>query len=95
VTVQIGATDGERTEIVHGLKEGDRVIYRGYEDLHENDTVVAAPWGAEGPTELPPAGGDEAVAGAQYTCPMHPEVLQDRPGVCPKCGMKLQPRPGT
>jgi hypothetical protein len=26
-----------------------------------------------------------------YTCPMHPEVRQDRPGKCPKCGMKLVP----
>ena len=26
-----------------------------------------------------------------YTCPMHPEVRQDRPGNCPKCGMKLVP----
>ena len=26
-----------------------------------------------------------------YTCPMHPEVLQDRPGSCPKCGMALEP----
>ena len=25
----------------------------------------------------------------QYTCPMHPEVVQDSPGNCPKCGMKL------
>ena len=25
----------------------------------------------------------------QYTCPMHPEVVQDVPGNCPKCGMKL------
>ena len=25
----------------------------------------------------------------QYTCPMHPEVVQDKPGNCPKCGMKL------
>ena len=25
----------------------------------------------------------------QYTCPMHPEVVQDSPGKCPKCGMKL------
>ena len=24
-----------------------------------------------------------------YTCPMHPEVTQDTPGNCPKCGMKL------
>ena len=25
----------------------------------------------------------------QYTCPHHPEVVQDKPGNCPKCGMKL------
>ncbi|HLD69823.1 MAG TPA: heavy metal translocating P-type ATPase, partial [Candidatus Omnitrophota bacterium] len=26
-----------------------------------------------------------------YTCPMHPEVRQDHPGDCPKCGMRLEP----
>jgi hypothetical protein len=26
---------------------------------------------------------------AHYTCSMHPEVAQDKPGDCPKCGMKL------
>lgn len=26
----------------------------------------------------------------QYTCPMHPEVIADRPGQCPKCGMNLE-----
>ena len=26
-----------------------------------------------------------------YTCPMHPEVRQDDPGTCPKCGMALEP----
>jgi Cu+-exporting ATPase len=29
--------------------------------------------------------------GATYTCPMHPEVRQERPGSCPKCGMALEP----
>lgn len=25
----------------------------------------------------------------KYTCSMHPEVVQDKPGNCPKCGMAL------
>ena len=25
-----------------------------------------------------------------YVCPMHPEVQSDKPGKCPKCGMKLK-----
>jgi Cu+-exporting ATPase len=29
--------------------------------------------------------------GTVYTCPMHPEVRQDRPGACPICGMALEP----
>lgn len=29
--------------------------------------------------------------GTEYTCPMHPEVIQDGPGDCPKCGMALEP----
>ena len=27
--------------------------------------------------------------GTIYTCPMHPEIIQDKPGDCPKCGMTL------
>ncbi|AKJ27138.1 copper-transporting P-type ATPase [Caldimonas brevitalea] len=36
---------------------------------------------------LPAAPGGAVV----YTCPMHPEVRQHRPGNCPKCGMTLEP----
>jgi hypothetical protein len=42
-----------------------------------------------------PRGGDADGGAAKpeeaqvYTCPMHPEVLSPKPGVCPKCGMKL------
>ena len=27
-----------------------------------------------------------------YTCTMHPEVVSDKPGNCPKCGMALVPK---
>ncbi len=30
-----------------------------------------------------------------YTCPMHPEIRQDQPGACPKCGMALEPEMPT
>ncbi len=29
--------------------------------------------------------------GVEYTCPMHPEIVQIGPGSCPKCGMALEP----
>jgi Cu+-exporting ATPase len=36
-----------------------------------------------------------AKPGTKYTCPMHPEVVQDGPGSCPKCGMALEPMTPT
>ncbi len=39
---------------------------------------------------------DEQLPGAAiYTCPMHPDVQQDHPGTCPKCGMTLEPKTPT
>ncbi|TGQ65613.1 heavy metal translocating P-type ATPase [Mesorhizobium sp. M00.F.Ca.ET.186.01.1.1] len=32
-----------------------------------------------------------APTGTQYTCPMHPEIIRDKPGSCPICGMALEP----
>jgi P-type Cu+ transporter len=35
-----------------------------------------------------------ASSAKEWTCPMHPEVRQDHPGSCPKCGMALEPAGG-
>jgi FtsP/CotA-like multicopper oxidase with cupredoxin domain len=38
--------------------------------------------------DMPTAEGEGPVT---YTCPMHPQVVSERPGHCPDCGMKLLP----
>jgi Cu+-exporting ATPase len=42
------------------------------------------------PSAAPPP-SEAATPGAVYTCPMHPEIREDEPGDCPKCGMALEP----
>ena len=41
--------------------------------------------------QAPDTPAPAAAEGAVYTCPMHPEIRQARPGDCPKCGMTLEP----
>ncbi|HKV54206.1 MAG TPA: heavy metal translocating P-type ATPase [Candidatus Binataceae bacterium] len=50
--------------------------------------------GADASSDPAPAAATPPVPGGieQWTCPMHPEVLSDRPGACPKCGMALEVR---
>lgn len=43
------------------------------------------------PTTIGQRTPQKASPKAEYTCPMHPEIRQDRPGACPKCGMALEP----
>src|SRR5664279_2242985 len=38
-----------------------------------------------------PANSQAALRDVRYTCPMDPEIMQIGPGVCPKCGMALEP----
>ena len=45
--------------------------------------------------ERPTPENHSVPTGAVYTCPMHPEVRQDHPGICPKCGMGLEPVGGA
>lgn len=48
----------------------------------------------EGKTQVWKAvgGSSSASKASQYTCVMHPEVISDKPGKCPKCGMNLVPK---
>ncbi len=46
---------------------------------------ASAPQGSSSAATSAPAGE------TYYTCPMHPEVEQAKPGACPKCGMALEP----
>jgi hypothetical protein len=41
---------------------------------------------------LEPTGKPATATYSEYTCPMHPEIVQDHPGTCSKCGMVLEPR---
>ena len=41
---------------------------------------------------LEPVMVEAPFATTEYTCPMHPEIVRDRPGSCPICGMALEPR---
>ncbi len=66
---------------------------RGSEDpgWYENPPgTVASPAEAAGSA----GAGQEEPAGAlpAYACPMHPEVVQEEPGTCPRCGMRLEPK---
>jgi len=66
VEVTLGASDGARTEALAGLREGDEVIYRGHESLHEGDLVYPVPYGPEGPLELPPPPTGPMEGGMQH-----------------------------
>jgi P-type Cu+ transporter len=49
-------------------------------------------FGAEPGRFLAPAPTPAPSSDAEYTCPMHPQVVQRGPGTCPICGMALEPR---
>lgn len=62
--------------------------------LHQPEARHSAPTGhacchhaPKKPTVPAPEAGEEVI----YTCPMHPEVRQNKPGSCPICGMALEP----
>ena len=61
--------------------------HHGHEHGHPHGNTPPGGHGAH-QAESPAAAVPD---GTVYTCPMHPEVRQDHPGNCPKCGMTLEP----
>ncbi len=59
---------------------------------HCRDLFGVAPEAFLHPDGVPLAVPDRKAGITGYTCPMHPEVTRNEPGVCPKCGMALEPR---
>ncbi len=41
---------------------------------------------------IDPVAPSAEVTKTEWTCPMHPEIIRDAPGSCPKCGMALEPK---
>jgi Cu+-exporting ATPase len=52
------------------------------------ERFLAEPERFSGPARPEPP---KVAAHAQWTCPMHPEIVRDAPGSCPICGMALEP----
>ncbi len=82
---------GDRSP-VHSHGAHDHSDGPGDRHVHHHGAPEAPTPGYVPPAEratLPP---EPAVqSGTVYTCPMHPEIRQDHPGSCPKCGMTLEP----
>ena len=84
---------GCRTQFV-----ADPARYRGAQPgaaMHAGRAVAPAPAGAVTATPAGVVTAAPAAAGNLYTCPMHPEVIQEGPGSCPICGMALEPKVAT
>jgi P-type Cu+ transporter len=76
-----GMTVDEQTAAGSAEHGGERYYFCSTHCLHK---FQASPESYTRPKTAPPAA-------PIYTCPMHPEIRQEAPGACPKCGMALEP----
>jgi Cu+-exporting ATPase len=63
----------------------------GDEDSSQMDMQMDMSHAGGASMDTAPSAESEDGFRTQYTCPMHPEIRQDHPGSCPKCGMALEP----
>ncbi len=70
---------------IHSAKPGN-CPKCGMKLIKEKPKIPQVKKAADGDNASPVA---DTLQKAFYTCPMHPEIQADKPGNCPKCGMKL------
>ena len=88
--------DNRHTEVLSGLAEGEQVAVSGQFLLDSESQLqeavaklLAARLEAKGAEEDATHDHDHVDPDSYWTCPMHPEVVQDGAGDCPICGMDL------
>jgi Cu+-exporting ATPase len=85
-----------RGQVFHFCSNGCRTKFEADPEKYlAKDGAPAAHHGgvAGHPGTHPPA--SHARRGTLFTCPMHPEIVQEGPGSCPICGMALEPMLAT
>jgi Cu(I)/Ag(I) efflux system membrane fusion protein/cobalt-zinc-cadmium efflux system membrane fusion protein len=97
----------QQTEVLSGLEEGEQVVLSGQflldseSQLHEAlQKYLEARLEAKPAMGGPDAGrkhdtAQEATGETYWTCPMHPNIVEDEPGICPICGMDLVEKRGA
>jgi Cu2+-exporting ATPase len=101
----VALTENEDTKKSHHKHILDKEGHHNHQSKNEDGTYYC-PMHCEGnkvyqePGDCPKCGmhliKEQAAttSGTIYTCPMHPEIKEDKPGDCPKCGMDLIPEKG-
>ena len=90
----------QQTEVVAGLEEGERVVVSGQFLLDSESQLqeavqkllearLEAKSGAKKAPKAHDHGGREDAEDTLWTCPMHPMIVEEGPGICPICGMDL------
>lgn len=77
--------DVDRAGARHFLRHEGEKFYFCSENCQKKFEADPKVYLGERPTPAP------LPKGTQYTCPMHPEIIRDKPGSCPICGMALEP----
>ncbi len=91
--LRTGLVSADRhTEVIEGLSEGEEIVVSGQFLIDAESQLQEALLSLRSPNDHDHGAkeGGWYRGDLSYTCPMHPEVVNDGPGKCPECGMFLE-----